>query len=328
MMAKRRGRVLVPVLVVLLVLAGAVTFVLREPSPVGHFRSAEGYDRFDVAYDQAMAELPPPQRVLDLRTSFGLVRLYRWAGATDSKGAAEAPPVVLLPGTASATPMWADNLPSLLRVSSVYALDMIGEPGRSLQARPISTPEEQAQWLDEALKQLPEQRLILFGVSLGGWNVLNHVVHRVDKITGAVVLDPAATFADLSGEAVLRSIPASIPIFPKSWRDDFNSWTAGGAPVEDVPVADMIEAGMHSYAKSLPAPQKFTPEQLSAVSVPVLVIMAGRSVMHDSAAGAQYAEQHLKQRTVKIYPDASHAINGEYPDELAADVATFAEDLS
>ncbi len=320
---RRRGRVLVPVLAAVLVLVGAVVFLVREPSPVGHFRSAEGYDRFNVAYDEAMAELPTPERVLELRTSYGLVRLYRWAGADTGLA-----PIVLLPGTASATPMWADNLPSLLRVSSVYSLDMIGEPGRSLQARPITDPADQAQWLDEALKQLPEPRLTLFGVSLGGWNVMNHVVHRADKIAGAVVLDPAATFADLSGQAVLRSIPASIPIFPKSWRDDFNSWTAGGAPVEDVPVADMIEAGMHSYAKTLPMPQKFTPEQLSGVTVPVLVIMAGRSVMHDSAAGAQYAEQNLRQRTVKLYPEASHAINGEYPDEIAADVAAFAKGLS
>lgn len=322
-MAKRRGRVLVAVLALVVVIAGVVAFALREPSPVGHFRSAEGHDRFSASYDRAMAELPRPERVLDLRTSFGVARVYRFAGADTG-----VPPLVLLPGTASATPMWADNLPSLLRVSSVYSVDMIGEPGRSLQARPITTPEDQAQWLDEALKQLPEPRLILFGVSLGGWNVMNHVVHRVDKVAGAVVLDPAATFTDLAGEAVLRSIPASIPWFPKSWRDDFNRWTAGGAPVEDVPVADMIEAGMHSYAKQLPMPQRFTPEQLSGVTVPVLVIMAGRSVMHDSAAGVQYAEQHLRERTVKLYPEASHAINGEYPDEIAADIATFAEDLT
>jgi hypothetical protein len=31
-------------------------------------------DRFVAAYDRAMADLPPPQRILDVRTGFGVVR--------------------------------------------------------------------------------------------------------------------------------------------------------------------------------------------------------------------------------------------------------------
>jgi pimeloyl-ACP methyl ester carboxylesterase len=27
--------------------------------------------------------------------------------------------------------------------------------------------------------------------------------------------------------------------------------------------------------------------------------------------------------TVKVYPEASHAINGEHPDRIAADIAAF-----
>lgn len=323
-MAKRRGRVLIPVLAGLLVAAGVVTFVLREPSPVGHFRSAEGYDRFGAAYERAMAELPKPERVIDLRTSFGVVRLYRWAGTGSGTGT---PPVVLLPGTSASTPMWADNLPSLLEVADVYALDMIGEPGKSVQERPVTSGEDQARWLDEALAQLPEQKVLLFGVSLGGWNVMNHVVHRTGKVAGAVVLDPATTFNDLPLSVILRSIPVALPFAPKSWRDDFNSWTANGAAVEEVPVADLIEVGMQSYAKQLPSPARFPAEQLAAIDVPILVIMAGRSVMHDSAEAARFAGQTLRHGTVKVYPEASHAINGEYPQEIADDLAAFAKGL-
>lgn len=321
-MAQRRGRVLVPVLAGLLVAAGVVTFVLREPSPVGHFRSADGYDRFGTAYDRAMAELPKPDQVLDLRTSFGVVRLYRWTGT-----ATGTPPVVLLPGTSASAPMWADNVPALLRFGDVYALDMIGEPGRSVQERPITSGADQARWLDEALARLPEEKVLLFGVSLGGWNVLNHVVHRTGKVAGAVVLDPAGSFNDLPLSVILRSIPVSLPFAPKSWRDDFNSWTANGASVEDVPVADLIEVGMQTYAKQLPAPARFPAEQLAAIDVPVLVIMAGKSVMHDSAEAARVAEQTLRHGTVKVYPEASHAISGEYPQEIADDLAAFAKGL-
>lgn len=324
----KRRRVLGIIGVGVLVLLGVAVVALRAPSPVGHFRSAEGYDRFIDAYDRAMAELPKPERVLDLRTSFGVVRLYRFAGATESKESGGVPPVVLLPGTLASTPMWGANLPSLLEVSSVYALDMIGEPGRSVQERPVETGQDQAQWLDEVLAQLPEEEVLLFGVSLGGWNVMNHVVHRTGKVAGAIVLDPASTFNDLPVSVILRSIPVALPFAPKSWRDDFNSWTANGAAVEDVPVADLIEVGMQTYAKTLPGPARFSAEQLAGVDLPVLVIMAGQSVMHDSVEAGRFAEENLPRATVKFYPDASHAINGEYPKEIAADVAAFAKGLA
>jgi hypothetical protein len=38
------------------------------------------------------------------------------------------------------------------------------------------------------------------------------------------------TFNNLSVEAIVRTIPASVRWFPKAWRDGFASWTANGAP--------------------------------------------------------------------------------------------------
>jgi pimeloyl-ACP methyl ester carboxylesterase len=142
-------------------------------------------------------------------------------------------------------------------------------------------------------------------------------------VTSATLLDPVYVFSDLSLEAILRSIPASVRWFPKAWRDNFTSWTAGGAPVKDVSVAQMIEAGMQTYALHLPAPSRIPEDRIAAVRQPVMVIMAGRSPMHDSAVAADCARRSLQHGTVRVYPRASHAINGEYPDEIAADIDAF-----
>ena len=92
-------------------------------SGVGRFVSDAARDRYVTAYDEAMALLPAPERTLDVPTSLGSVRVYRFAGAHDDRA-----PLVLLPGTASGTPVWASNLPDLLMIRSVYALDLLGEP--------------------------------------------------------------------------------------------------------------------------------------------------------------------------------------------------------
>jgi pimeloyl-ACP methyl ester carboxylesterase len=90
-----------------------------------------------------------------------------------------------------------------------------------------------------------------------------------------------------------------------------------------VPVAQMIEAGMQTYAPHLPAPSRIPADRIAAIRQPVLVIMAGRSPMHDSAAAADLARRRLEDGTVLVYPEASHAINGEYPGEIATDIDAF-----
>ncbi|MGW0181261.1 alpha/beta fold hydrolase [Nocardia sp. NPDC003345] len=294
--------------------------ILRDTAPVGHFDSAEAKDRYLRAYDEAMRKMPAPQRVLDVRTGYGIVRVYRYAGP---EAAGDREPFLLLPGTRSGAPVFAGNMAGLLARRSVYALDLLGEPGLSVQDRPIETHADQARWLHEVLLALPEPGFHVLGLSIGGWTAANLAVHEPGKIASLILVEPVQTFAGLSTELIVRSIPASVSWFPKSWRDGFTSWTAGGAPVADDPVGRMIEAGMSTYTMKQPRPGRIDPDRLRALEIPVLAIIAGDSPMHDSAAAARTARDELRHGTVLVYPGASHAINGEQPERLAADIEDF-----
>lgn len=316
----RRTRV---ALVVCGLLVLVIAFALRTPAPIGHWDSAEGQDRFLAAYTEAFADLPEPDDSIDVRTEFGIVRAYRFAGSGDASA-----PLVLLPGTASATPVWADNLPSLLEIGDVYTIDLLGEPGMSIQDRPITNDDDKAAWLHQTLDALPEDTFHLVGLSIGGWTATNLALHQPEHIETLTLIDPVYTFADMPLGTIVRSLPASLPWLPKSWRDSFNSYTAGGAPVEDVPVADMIEAGMQHYALQQPQPTRISEAQLGTLDLPVLAIIAGESVMHDADVAADTARRALTDGEVRLYPGASHAINGEHPDQIAADITGFLADVS
>jgi hypothetical protein len=119
--------------------AGVTVVAARDTSPIGHFTSAAAQDRFLAAYDKAMRMMPPPDQTLDLRTPFGVVRVYRF----NSGASARRVPIMLLPGRASASPIWADNLPTLLRQAPIYTVDLLGEPGMSIQSRPITSAADQ-----------------------------------------------------------------------------------------------------------------------------------------------------------------------------------------
>lgn len=313
----RRFRSACIVLIVCLLVAAAGC-VLRSPSPVGHWDSAQGQDRFTAAYLEAFADMPEPEQNLDVRTDFGVVRLFRFSGSGEATE-----PLLLLPGRSSSSPVWADNLPPLMEVGDVYTVDLLGEPGMSVQERPIENDENQAAWLHQVLQELPEEGFHLVGLSIGGWNTVNLALHEPGLVTTMTLVEPVFTFGEMPLGTVVRSIPASVPWLPKSWRNGFNSYTAGGAEVEDVPVADMIEAGMQHYALKLPQPARIGEDRMETVDLPVLVIIAENSVMHDSREAVQSAERTLSRGTVHLYPGASHAVGGEHPDRIADDIAAF-----
>jgi pimeloyl-ACP methyl ester carboxylesterase len=317
-----RRRVVAIIRFALVALLGAVVGAQFLGGPtVGHFTTAEGREAYLDAYAQAQAEGPAPDAALDIRTDWGVVRVWRFDGTGQGAGE-DAESVLLLPGTSSGAPMWTDNLPSLTRDRTVYALDLLGEPGLSVQEQPLTDAADVAAWIAQVIEALPGPQHVM-GHSLGGWMAMNLAVHEPEASASIIVLDPVSTFADLPFAMIVRSIPASVPWFPKAWRDDFASWTANGAPVEDVPVAQMIEAGMQHYAVAAPAPARFTDEQLAGVDVPVLVIIAGASVVHDPAAAAEAARRTLPNATALVYDGASHAINGEEPERIADDVDNF-----
>jgi pimeloyl-ACP methyl ester carboxylesterase len=316
---RRRRKVLGITAAVFVVAAVALAFALRTPSPVGHWNSAEAQDDFLADYEAAMQAMPEPDKTLDIRTRFGFVRVYKFEGS----GSGDVDPLMLLPGRSSPTPVWADNMPSLLKVADVYALDLLGEPGKSVQEVPVTSDADSAAWLDQTLAALPEEKFNVLGLSIGGWTATNLAVHRPERINALMLIDPVYTFGSMPAETAVRAIPASVPWLPKSWRDSFNSYTAGGAPVEDVPVARMTETAMSSYTIKLPQPTLIPEEELASLNMPALAILAGKSVMHDVDASRQVAERRLRKGTVVVYPKASHAVGSEKTKAISHEIQKF-----
>ena len=280
---------------------------------VGHWDGERGYARYRFEYEAAFAEFPEPADAFDIETDYGTVRAYRFEGKRN-----DGHPLLLLPGKASGSPVWTDNVPHLLELGDVYVLDLLGEPGMSVQVKPISSDEEQAAWLHQTVQRLPPDSFHLVGLSFGGWNAVNLALRNPEGIKSITLLDTSLTSRFPLG-FYLRSIPATIPWLPKRWRDSFNSYLAGGYPVEDVPVARMIEAGMHHFKIRLPQPSRFTEEQLATIDVPALIIIGGNSPIHKPSAAAELARS-FPNGTVKVYVGASHAVNGEEPERIAKDI--------
>jgi pimeloyl-ACP methyl ester carboxylesterase len=224
--------------------------------------------------------------------------------------------------------MWRVNIPSLLGHRTVIGVDLLGEGGMSVQDKPITGPDDEAHWLDDTLAGLGLNRAHLMGVSIGGWTAVNCAVHRPGRVASLTLLDPVFTFAPIPMKAMLMSAGLFAPV-PDSVRRRVFSWISGGVEVDDsLSEAALIAAGSTDYVLRKAMPKLFTDDQLRSLDVPVLALIAGRSVMHDAARAAARARNLLPRGQFEIWPEASHAINGEYPAEIAETAAAFWDGVS
>jgi pimeloyl-ACP methyl ester carboxylesterase len=288
---------------------------------VGHFKSARATAHFLSVYQCAMDQLPPVSESTDVPTSFGTVCAYRFDGPSSG------PPVLLLPGRNASTPMWRVNIPALLEHRTVIAIDLLGEAGVSIQDEPITGPGDEAQWLEETLAGLGLDRAHLLGVSIGGWTAVNYAIRRPGRVASVALLDPVMTFAPIPVKALVVSAGMFLPL-PESLQRRVFSWIAGGSDVdESLPEAALMSAGSTDYVLRKAMPKSFTDDQLRSLDVPVLALIAGRSVMLDAARATARARNLLSRGQVELWADASHAINGEYPAEVAERAAAFWDDV-
>src|SRR5690348_3585366 len=142
------------------------------------FRTAEREAAFFTAYDTVLAKWPVPVEATDLTSDFGTTRVH-------ACGPAAGPPLLLVHGGGATGTVWVNNVADLAATHRVYAVDVIGSPGRSVHnGREIRTPADIMTWLDTVYDGLGLERAALAGHSYGGWMALRyalHAPHRVDR---------------------------------------------------------------------------------------------------------------------------------------------------
>jgi pimeloyl-ACP methyl ester carboxylesterase len=288
------------------------------PDRVGGYRSESARAHFHTAYRNALAQLPTIAETRDVPTTFGSVRIYRFAGAADGT------PVLLLPGRNASTPVWGDNIAALGGRRPVLGVDLLGEAGMSVQHTPITGPDDEAQWLDEALAGFGVDRVHLMGLSIGGWTATNYAVRRPGRAASLVLLDPVLTFAPIAAKAVLASPALFVPGVPKRVRRRVLRWIGGGHDIDDTaPETALIAAGATDYVLRKAMPRLITDEQLRGLDIPVLALRPGRGVLPAAARAARRAENLLRHGEVEVWRYASHAVNGEYVHEIAQRAGAF-----
>jgi pimeloyl-ACP methyl ester carboxylesterase len=215
-----------------------------------------------------------------------------------SCGPADAPPLVLLHGSASTTLEWIGDVVAWAEHFRVHAVDLLGEPGLSAEVRPAL--DVHADWLDDVLDGLGIGGTVsMVASSLGGWFALDYAIRRPGRVRKLALLTPSG----IGRQKSLIFLPA-VFLLP------FGRWgilqtmrlVAGPLPsgnaTEYGEFALMVHEHFRPRRVSLPI---FTDEQLEKLDL--FVIAGGRDRMLDS----HETKRRLPKATV-LLPDAGHVL--------------------
>ncbi|UKD58702.1 alpha/beta hydrolase [Amycolatopsis sp. FU40] len=261
---------------------------------IGRFKNPEAQQRYFTVYEKALRECPQPDEVLDVACRHGTTRVYRFG--------AGARPLVLLPGLMATAVCYAPLIPGL--DGPVYALDTLGEAGRSVQTRPFAGIRDRALGLDDVLAGLGLDEVRLVGGSTGGWHAVNQAIHAPDRLAGICLLDPTTVSAKFSAATQRRALAAMVLNRDRDWRR-FVAWSAG-KDVFDQPAAQVVVAGIRAYRARIPLQDCPPDDALRGIRTPVLALFGGRSVVHDPVAAAANLRRLVPQAEVEVLAEAGH----------------------
>src|SRR4051794_20611474 len=109
-------------------------------------------------------------------------------------GPAAAPPLVLLHGATATSLMWIPNIPTISTARRTYAVDQIGDFGKSVCARPPRSIEDFTAWLDELFDALEFRAGVdLAGMSYGGALAVQYALRYPARVRKLVLLGPASS---------------------------------------------------------------------------------------------------------------------------------------
>jgi pimeloyl-ACP methyl ester carboxylesterase len=322
-------RILVALLALVFVLGGAIWFVQKgdrrattSPTP---FKSAKVEAEYMAAYEATMRLWRVTYESMDLRSRFGSTHLVVC-------GPKDAPPLVLLHSFFMSLTVWAYNVPDFCREYRVYALDMMGQPGKSIPDQPINNRGEMAEWLTSVLDALRIPQTNLVGWSYGGFAALNYAINRPDRVKKLIFLTPAGTFVPLKPQFLIRGMLTRLP--GRFWSNSFMQWATHTPNLSNENtrriydrITDQFYLGVRYFRSSFTVlPSPYSDEELRSVRNQTLLLIGQQESLYDPVPAEARAKELIPNITTDLIPQAGHELALSKPEMVNQKVLDFLGD--
>jgi len=282
------------------------------PENLSIFKSPESQARYMAAYNAVLALWPVPYESFDIPTQFGETHVI-------VSGPKDAQALVLLHATSASATMWFPNIADLSRNYRTFALDTIGEPGKSVVSNPPQKRSDYALWLTDVFNHLNIAQADVVGASYGGWVTMNLALYSPERVKKIVLLSPPAAFVSFNKMYILRIFPSMVfpirlfinnslrPLFVKRPSEIFFEQLALAAKCKFKEVF----------------PTEFTDDELRQIKIPALLLIGEKEVIFSAPKAINRAKRLMPDIQAEMIPEASHIPSMDQPEMVDARILKF-----
>lgn len=273
----------------------------------GVYKSYTGYDKLYQWYEKKLSQLPIEVESLHIETSAGTTHIL-------AAGNAYNPPLIILHGMNMNAAAMDSMLVEFSGTHRVYAVDIIGMPGKSAGTRFSRKGNDYPDWLNEVLKKLSITKADFIGLSFGGWLILKLAALAPNKINSAILLDSGGiTPFTLSGQvtAALRALTymiyPSVENFQKAVKLFYSKGCTPDHQFAELLGISFIHTRPDIRVLGLPT---LTKETLSEFTAPVMVVYGEHDIFFNSKKTVKKAKDIIPNLvSAEIVPNEGHIIS-------------------
>ncbi len=256
------------------------------------FKSIAGEQTALAYYNATLARWPAPYEELTIDTRHGKTYII-------ASGDKQASPMILLHGSTGNSSMWELDAAIYSQHYRTYAVDILGEPGKSDSNRLKWNSPAYAEWLSDVFDGLNLEQAKILGISLGGWMALRFATYAPERVSHLLLLCPGG-ITYVRPSLLVRALPllmlgkkGSLPMIrllfgnqavPKEMKDYFS----------------LILSQYRARAGLLPV---FSRADLQQLTMPTLLLVGAEDSLFSAPKTVKRTDEILPNLTAEIIPD-------------------------
>lgn len=261
------------------------------------FKSPAGERAIMAIYESVLASWPVPYDTLNIPTRHGNTFVI-------ASGEPSAPPLILLHGAGSNSAVWAGDVAEYAGQHRVYAVDLIGEPGKSAPNRPDWDGPAFALWLDDVLGALKLEKATLIGVSQGAWTALKFATYQPERVEKLVLLCPGGVTPDRLSFLIRVMLLSPLG----RWGiQRINQLLFGDQPVPEE-LNDFLTLIFKQFKSRMGILPLFSDEELCRLTMPTLLLIGAADPLRDAEKIVARMQGLLPHLTAAVIPGAGHVL--------------------
>ena len=284
--------------------------------PETAYKSNKTREKALASYNNILTHWPVAYENHVVLTSFGETNIMI-SGITGAK------PLVLLHGGGGNSTMWSENIAAFSEHFQVYAIDMIGEAGKSAGTRPTYTSDGYPLWLKEVFDAIGISNAALCGASLGG-TIAHQFALQFPRYISELILLAPPSLMKMKPSFLFRAILASLlptQFFVRNFLK-YISWRGAQFPE---PLIQAFIIQFQSYKPNMNKIPIISDPELAKLPSKTLVIFGKEEVLYNVKKVALRIQKFAPFVTMAMIPDAKHTSCADQPDLVNKTIIEFAK---